>query len=234
MSKSIVSRAETEGGREFRPAAGLQPTGQDLVERVSSLIDRARESIASYANATLTMTYWEIGSIIDSEVLGEERAEYGAQTLVTLSHELAARYGKGFDRPNLSRMVNFARSFPDREIVVTLSHKFSWSHFLALLPLHSDDARAFYAQEVVSRRWTVRELRHAISRKAHERREIADSQLGPGSMVPADTFSDPYLLDFLGLHDGYLEADLETAVLRDLEAFLLEVGTGFTFVERQK
>lgn len=175
-----------------------------------------------------------MGAIIDSEVLGEERAEYGAQILVTLSHELTARYGKGFDRPNLSRMVNFARQFPDREIVVTLSHKLSWSHFLALLPLRSYDARAFYAQEAVTGRWTVRELRRAISRKAWERREIAGSQIGQGSMVPADTFSDPYLLDFLGLHDGYLEADLEAAILRDLEAFLLEVGTGFTFVERQK
>ncbi len=153
---------------------------------------------------------------------------------MTLSHELTARYGKGFDRPNLSRMVNFARCFSDRENVVTLSHKLSWSHFLALLPLRSDDARAFYAQEAAAGRWTVRELRRAIRRKAWERREIADYQLGPGSMVPADTFSDPYLLDFLGLHDGYLEADLEVAILRDLEAFLLEVGTGFTFVERQK
>lgn len=131
-------------------------------------------------------------------------------------------------------MVKFARLFPEREIVVTLSQKLSWSHILALLPLRSDDARAFYAREAAVGRWTVRELRHAISRKAWERREIADSQAGPGSMVPADTFRDPYLLDFLGLHDGYLEADLEAALLRDMEAFLLEVGTGFTFVERQK
>lgn len=235
MSESTASNPEHgSSAPALRRSRGLPSSEQDLVARVSALIDTARDSIASYANATLTMTYWRIGSIIDSEVLGEQRAEYGAQTLVTLSHELTARYGKGFDRPNLSRMVNFARCFSDREIVVTLSHKLSWSHFLALLPLRSDDARAFYAQEAAAGRWTVRELRRAIRRKAWERREIADYQLGPGSMVPADTFSDPYLLDFLGLHDGYLEADLEVAILRDLEAFLLEVGTGFTFVERQK
>ncbi len=93
--------------------------------------------------------------------------------------------------------VPTARLFPDREIVVTLSHKLNWSHILALLPLRNDAARAFYAREAAAGRWSVRELRHAISRKAYERREIADSQLGPGSMVPADTFSDPYLLDFL-------------------------------------
>jgi hypothetical protein len=96
--------------------------------RLSTLIDSARESIASYANATLTLTYWEIGSIIDSEVLGAGRAEYGAQILVTLSQELTGRFGRGFDEPNLNRMVKFARLFPEREIVVTLSHKLSWLH----------------------------------------------------------------------------------------------------------
>ncbi len=201
---------------------------------MSALIEGARESIASYANVTLTMTYWQIGLINDSELLGAGRAEYGARILVTLSQELTARFGRGFDEPNLNRMVKFSRLFPDREILVALSQKLSWSHFLALLPLRSDDARTFYAQAAVAGRWSVRDLRRAISRKTYERREIADSQLGPGSMVPADTFSDPYLLDFLGLHDGYLEADLEAAILRDLETFLLEVGSGFTFVERQK
>lgn len=105
---------------------------------------------------------------------------------------------------------------------------------MALLPLKSDEARRFYADQVVAGRLSVRELKRAIQRKAYERREIANSQIEPGSMVPADTFSDPYLLDFLGLHDGYAEADLEAAILRDLEAFLLEVGAGFSFVARQK
>lgn len=229
-----IEPSRPRGDELARCLASGSSSEQDLVVRVSALIDSARASVASYVNATLTVTYWQIGLVIDSEVLREGRAEYGAQILVTLSQELTARYGKGFDRPNLSRMVTFARLFPDREIVVTLSHKLSWSHFLALLPLRSDDARAFYAREAATGRWTVRELRNAIRCKAWERREIAGSQLGPGSMAPADTFSDPYLLDFLGLYDSHLEADLETAILRDLEAFLLEVGTGFTFVERQK
>lgn len=131
-------------------------------------------------------------------------------------------------------MRKFSRQFPDPAIVATLSKRLSWSHFVVLLPLRSDSARNFYADHAAADRLTVRELQRAIGRKAYERREIADSQVGPGSMVPADTFSDPYLLDFLGLHNGYLEADLEAAILRDLEAFLLEVGSGFTFVERQK
>ncbi|MFT3861154.1 PDDEXK nuclease domain-containing protein [Micropruina sp.] len=234
MNEPAARSRESGDGLARRSVAAVPSSEQDLVAQVSALIEGARESIASYANATLTMTYWQVGSIIDAEVLGAGRAEYGAQILVTLSQELTGRFGRGFDEPNLNRMVKLSRLFPDREILVTLSQKLSWSHFLALLPLRSEDARAFYAEEAVAGRWTVRELRRAISRKAYERRELADSQLGPGSLVPADTFSDPYLLDFLGLHDGYLEADLEAAILRDLEAFLLEVGTGFTFVERQK
>ena len=170
----------------------------DLVERVSVLINEARESIASYANATLTMTYWQVGAIIEAEVLGNERADYGAQ------------------------------------IVASLARQLSWTHFVALMPLKSGEARAFYADQAIAGRLSVRELKRAIQRKAYERREIANAQIEPGSAVPADTFNDPYLLDFLGLHDQFLEADLEAAILRDLEAFLLEVGTGFTFVERQK
>ncbi|MFT4220107.1 MAG: PDDEXK nuclease domain-containing protein, partial [Microbacterium sp.] len=148
--------------------------------------------------------------------------------------QLTERFGRGFEEKNLRRMIKFAQQFPDAEIVASLARELSWTHFVALLPLKSEAARMFYANLVAAGRLTVRELKSAIGRKAYERREIADSQIGPGSMVPADTFSDPYLLDFLGLHDGYAEADLEAAILRDLEVFLLEVGTGFAFVERQK
>ncbi|MGH3494188.1 MAG: PDDEXK nuclease domain-containing protein [Sciscionella sp.] len=210
-------------------------TGEDdLVERVSSLIDHAHESIASYANATLTMTYWHVGSLIDAEVLGGERADYGSQIVASLARQLTERFGRGFEEKNLRHMIKFSQQFPDAEIVASLARQLSWTHFVTLMPLKSQAARSFYADQVAAGRLTVRELKSAIQRKAYERREIADSQIGPGSMVPADTFSDPYLLDFLGLHDGYVEADLEAAILRDLEAFLLEVGTGFTFVERQK
>jgi predicted nuclease of restriction endonuclease-like (RecB) superfamily len=234
MSDPTPSSQERAARPVRRPSAGEAATPDDLVERVSSLVREARESIASYANATLTLTYWQVGALIDSEVLGGERAGYGSQILASLAHELTARFGRGFDRPNLSRMVTFAREFPDPEIVASLAHKLSWTHFVALLPLKSDEARRFYADQVVAGRLSVRELKRAIQRKAYERREIANSQIEPGSMVPADTFSDPYLLDFLGLHDGYAEADLEAAILRDLEAFLLEVGDGFSFVARQK
>ncbi len=119
-------------------------------------------------------------------------------------------------------------------MIELLAKQLSWSHFIVLLPLKSDEAFSFYAHESVTRRLSVRELRKQISRKAYERREIANSRLTEESTVPFNTFKDPYLLDVLGLKDNYLEADLEKAILADLEAFILEFGHGFTFVGRQK
>jgi predicted nuclease of restriction endonuclease-like (RecB) superfamily len=118
--------------------------------------------------------------------------------------------------------------------VSTLSTQLSWSHFVELLPLRSDEARAFYAHQAVEVGLGVRELRGVIGRKAFERREIADSRIEPGSAVPLDAFKDPYLLDFLGMADTYRERDLESAIIRELEPFLLEVGNGWAFVARQK
>jgi predicted nuclease of restriction endonuclease-like (RecB) superfamily len=131
-------------------------------------------------------------------------------------------------------MIQFAQVFPDSEIIGTLCQQLSWSHFYAILPVEKSEARDFYVRQAVAEHLTVRELRAIIARKAYERREIADSQITPGTAVPLDTFSDPYLLDFLNMHDEYSEADLEASIIRELEKFLLEFGRGFTFVERQK
>ena len=131
-------------------------------------------------------------------------------------------------------MVRFSQQFTEPELVASLAQQVSWTHFRELLPLATDDARAFYEREIIDRHLSVRELRYAISRKAFELREIADSQILEGSGVPLDAFRDPMLLDMLGLADTYLERDLESALVHDMEAFLLEVGRGWAFVERQK
>lgn len=115
-----------------------------------------------------------------------------------------------------------------------LTTQLSWTHVVEVLPLKSPGARLFYLGEAASRQLGTRDLRQLIARKAFERKEIANAQLAESSNIPPDTFKDPYLLDVLGLRDGYLEADLETAILRELEAFILELGGGFSFVERQK
>ena len=129
-------------------------------------------------------------------------------------------------------MVKFARQFPEG-ILATLSPELSWSHIRELLPLKTQEARLFYASEVTEKRLGVRDLRQAISRRAYERREIANAQIPLGSAMPLDAFKDPMMLDLLGLKDSYAEADLEQAILHELESFLLEVGRGFAFVGRQ-
>ncbi|GAA1505813.1 PDDEXK nuclease domain-containing protein [Nocardioides humi] len=185
-------------------------------------------------NAALTMTYWLVGRAILVNTLRNSRAEYGRQIVATLSHQLKARFGRGFDRTNVVRMVALARAFPDHDEVAALAQQLSWSHLREVLTLSSDEARAFYTDEAASKHLSVRELRAAISRKAFERREIANSQIPEGSAVPRDTYRDPLILDTLGLHDSYLEKDLEAAILRDVQAFLLEVGQGFAFIASQK
>lgn len=216
--------------------AELERTGEvgDLFGQVSALIEQTRAAVATQANAALTLMNWQIGHLIDTEVLAEQRAEYAQEIVVTLSRQLTARYGRGFDRANLYRMRQFAQVFPDRDIVVTLSRQLSWSHFIALIAVDHDAARAFYVQQTLDARLSVRALRELIGRQRFERREIANAQTPGGSAVPLDTFRDPYFLDFLGLKDAYAERDLEDALIREMETFLLEVGNGWAFVARQK
>jgi predicted nuclease of restriction endonuclease-like (RecB) superfamily len=130
--------------------------------------------------------------------------------------------------------MQFAEVFPDPGIVSTLSSQLSWSHFVELLPIESPEKRYFYAQKIAEERWSVRLTRKQMTRKVFERTQVGNTQLPISDSYTVDTFKDPYFLDFLGLRDGYLENDLETAILKELELFILELGVGFTFVERQK
>jgi predicted nuclease of restriction endonuclease-like (RecB) superfamily len=146
---------------------------------------------------------------------------------------LVAKRGRSYEEKNLRRMMQFAEQFIDEQRITELGRHLSWSHFLALLPLKTMQAKAFYAQQAIDGRLGVRSLRELIHKKAFERCEVANAQLGDGSTVPLDTFRDPYLLDFLNMRDRYQERDLEEAILHDLEAFLLEVGNGLAFIGRQ-
>jgi len=206
----------------------------ELFDQVSALVEQGRRFISTQVNAGLTMTYWHIGKALSTRLLGNGRAEYGKEILATLSRELTARFGRGYEISSLYRMMKFSRECPDEQILVSLIQELSWTHILALLPLKSDEARAFYAHQAVEQKLSVHELRGIIARKAFERREIANSAITPGSAVPLDAFRDPYLLDFLHLEDAYQEQDLESVIIHDLEDFLLEMGKGWAFVARQK
>lgn len=209
-----------------------------LHAELRSLIASSRQRLAGAVNAELTRLYWSVGQRLRTEVLGgADRAKYGDQLIKRVGDQLEQEFGRGFEVKNLRRMVQFAGAFPDTENVASLMRHLSWTHFLQLLPLKTDAARWFYAQQCVESRWSVRELHHQIERKAFERTEIASTQapaLQTDGAAPALVFKDPYFLDFLGLRQGHDEADLEAAILRQLEAFILELGRGFAFVERQK
>lgn len=213
----------------------LTPTPADsLHAELRALIASSRQRLASAVNAELTRLYWTVGQRLNAEVLGGERASYGAKLLDQLGKQLSSEFGRGLESRNLRRMVKFAEAFPSAEIVSTLSAKLSWSHLVAIVALKAPEARQFYAQHAAQDGWSVRELSHQIDRKAFERAEIASTQAPALAATPLQVFKDPYFLDFLGLRQGHDEADLEAAILRQLEAFILELGRGFAFVERQK
>jgi len=206
-----------------------------LFFNISEIIESRKFNAMSVANSQVVLMFWEIGKYINSVILGMERAEYGKKIVVTLSRQLVAKYGKSFEDKNLRRIMQFASQFDDEQIVVTLSRQLSWSHFLALLPLKTMEEKLYYATETARQLLGVRDLRHIISRKSYERREIANLQIKPNSDIPFNAFKDPYLLDTLDLKDSFLEGDLEKAILLGLEKFIMEFGKGdFCFVESQK
>ena len=204
-----------------------------LFNDVSEIIERRKFRAQVLINNENVLMFWEVGKHIGSVLLGGERAEYGKRIVVTLAQQLQVKYGSSFDYTNVTRMIKFAARFADFEILVPLAQQLSWSHFIALLPIKSDEVFWFYANDAVARNLGKRDLRKLISRKAYERQEIANYQLSDSSGVPFNAFKDPYLLDVYGLKDNYLEADLEKAILSELEKFILENGRGFTYAGKQ-
>jgi predicted nuclease of restriction endonuclease-like (RecB) superfamily len=207
---------------------------KDLLSDISLLIEQSKRHIATQANSTLTLLFWQIGKRINDDILQNKRADYGKQIVPTLAIKLERKYGRNFAEKNLRRMLQFADDFNDIDIVVTLSRQLSWSHFLILIPIKNNAAKNYYAETSNKENWSVRTLRDKIATKSFERTEIANTQLQNESHEFINVFKDPYILDFLNLKDSYLENDLERAILHDLEAFILELGKGFAFMERQK
>lgn len=211
-----------------------RPDSNNLLEDLTQIIELGKEQMTAQVNSTLTLVYWQVGFRINTAVLKNERAEYSKGIVSQLATQLASRFGKSFEVRNLRRMMQFSVVFPDFQIVSQLATQLSWSHFIELLPLKKMEARLFYAKKAGEDTWGRNELRHQIERKAFERRKIAEIRLSDPSIDIPINFKDPYFLDFLGLKEGYVENDLEGAILKELEAFILELGKGFAFVERQK
>jgi predicted nuclease of restriction endonuclease-like (RecB) superfamily len=226
-----------------RPLAVVSAPSKLLAD-VRRLIEAARQRAATSVNAELTLLYWRIGRRIRTEVLRHARAAYGERVIVALAQRLERRYGRGFSEKSLRRMVQISEVFPEEGIVASLSRQLTWSHFLVLLPLGEPLARAFYAEMCRVSGWSVRALRRQIDGMLYERtalsrkpKGVVEAQIAvlraEDRLTPDMVFKDPYVLDFLGVRDRYLEKDLEDAILRELEAFILELGSGFSFVARQ-
>jgi len=206
----------------------------DIVQEISALIEESKQHVIRTANSALTLLFWQVGKRVNDEILKNDRAQYGKQIIATVSAQLELKYGRNFAEKNLRRMIQFSIEFSDFEIVVPLARQLTWSHFLLLIPLKSIESKIYYAQKAIENNWGKRELRNQIERKAFERNEIANMQFSESQPSLLNTFKDPYLLDFLHLKNTYLENDLEKAILRELESFILELGKGFAFMERQK
>jgi predicted nuclease of restriction endonuclease-like (RecB) superfamily len=243
----------SKGQKNTCRAASLSPatptsavTADRLLADVRVLIEAAREQTARAVNSALVSLYWHIGTRIRRDILGDKRAGYGEQIVDALSTQLTAEYGRGFARRSLFRMIQFAEAFPDERIVSALSAQLGWSHFIELIAIDDPLKRDFYAEMARAERWSVRTLRHKIAYLLFERTAVSKQ---PNEVIVRDitalrdedrvtpdlVFRDPYLLDFLGLTpNDCAEKDLEAAILRELEAFILELGSDFAFVARQK
>ena len=228
--------------KRLAPTTHAADTG--LLSDLRTLIRSARQRLATTVNATYTLLCWQVGRRLLRENLQAGRAAYGKQILATVSQELTAEFGAGFNYTALTRMARFAEWMTDEQILATLSQTLSWSHVVELLPIKDPLARDFYAEMCRIERWDVRTLRQKIGGMLFQRTALSKrpkaviaaeiGKLRDGQMTPDIVFRDPYLLDLLGLKGAYSERDLESAILREIEGVLLELGAGFAFVARQK
>lgn len=229
------------------PVVDTQIIGQisdHLYEGVTEIIDNAKKKVAVYVNAHSSMTFWSVGKYIIDDLNYQTYSSYGQKILATLSQRLMARYGKGFTYSALTRMMKVARLYNDYEMFATLSQTLTWSHFLELITIEDDTKRLFYQQMGIAEHWSVKQLRNKQDEMTYERSLLAVKpgdmmvktleNINPHHMEPDVVLKSSYVLDFLGLSGYYSEEDLENAIAKQLESFILELGQGFAFLERQK
>lgn len=216
-----------------------------LLTDVSLLIEHCRQKVSVVINTEITLLYWSIGKRINEEILKNSRAEYGKQIVISLAQHLETEYGASFTEKNLRRMMQFAQVFPSNEIVATLSRQLSWSHIKELIPIADPLKRDFYTQMCIHEKWSVRVFRERIQSMLYERTAISKKPeetiqndlvllKNEQKLSPELVFRDPYFLDFLGLADTYSEKDLETSIIVELQRFIIELGSDFAFMARQK
>jgi predicted nuclease of restriction endonuclease-like (RecB) superfamily len=216
-----------------------------LFQDVKTLVLTARQNAYRAVDSERVLLNWQVGQRIRTDILQNQRAEFGKQVIKNLSEKLTLEFGSGYNQINLWLFVRFATFFPDFEIVYALRKLFSWTHFRIFIRLDDDLKRRFYMQMCRIEGWGTRQLeeridsmlfeRTAISRKPEELIELELTHLEQSNVVSEDmVFRDPYFLDFLDLKDTYSEKDLETGILLEIQRFIIELGSDFAFLARQK
>ena len=212
-----------------------------LVSQISDVWDEARSQAFNAINTALLMANWHTGEyIVEFEQNGETRAKYGDKLLVNLSKDLTHLKGRGFSRSNLTYMRKLYIAFPKCE---TLSHKLTWSHYFELLKCDDPLEFQFYFNESIKEGWRVRDLKRQMKSALFQRMALSTDKEGVLAlaneghqvMTPSDVIRDPYVLEFTGLpkQKRYKETELEVALKKHMETFLLELGRGFAFIGRQ-
>lgn len=215
-----------------------------LVNEIASIITNARNNVAKQVNNELLNAYWNIGRVIVEDELKSNRGEYGKKQLLAISKNLTNKFGKGFSQSNLYNMKMFYTKYP---IFQSVTGKLSWTHYCELLYISDDDKRSFYEKEAINANWSVRELKRQISSSLFERLLLSNGETNKKKVLelalkgneiakPEDIVKDPYVFEFLGLPENkpMMESDLEEALVRQIEKFLLELGKGFMFVGTQQ
>ncbi len=209
----------------------------DYIEDIKNILKSAQLQSYKSVNSTMIQAYWLIGyRIVKQEQKGEKRAGYGEKIIVNLSKELNKEIGSGMSEAHLRNCRQFYLTFPSSAICYTLCSELSWSHLRLIMRLNSEEKRNYYINESKKGNWSVRQLERNIKTQMFER--VVKNQIPqdlPSALKTETHIKDPYILEFLGIKNdfGTLEKDLENAIISNLEKFLLEMGKGFSFVERQ-
>lgn len=218
---------------------------QQLYNGIAALIKQAKTNVAISANAEVTMLNWRVGVHVSQFVLEGSRAKYGKQIIAKLSEALIQYFGKGWGEKHLRHCLRSAETFSEEQIVSAVQRQLSWTHLKTISYENDALKRQFYLEMAINQRWNTRTLAEQIDKMLFERTAIAQKpeqqikqalqDLKRDDVINPDLFfKNSYILDFMGLSYSHSEKDLENALLNNIEAFIMELGVGFAFVERQK
>jgi len=231
--------------RKTQAGLKLIRSDTDLLSNITQLIERSRQRVAVVVNAELMTLNWNIGKLIQENILENKRAGYGEQIVQKLSDQLREQYGSGWGEKQLRHCLRAAETFSEKQILYAVRRQLSWTHLRTIAYLNDELRREFYLQMCINERWSTRLLQDRIDSMLFERTAISKK---PATLIknelaalkeedklsPDLVFRDPYFFNFLGLKDTYSEKDLESAILAELQRFIIELGSDFAFIARQK